>query len=77
MPKTKDGLYNVTATEQSGEWSGLRVGRIWVQNLKAKKCSSWRYWGVGSNQTAALLERYAASHTAEQFDNKLVEILSQ
>lgn len=73
---TKDGILTVSATEQSGNYSGERVGRIWVRDNRVKGASSWKFYGLKSVQRAARLEKIAPSLTAEEFDEKLVDTLA-
>lgn len=73
---TKDGILTVSATEQSGNYSGQRVGRVWVHDNRVKGASSWKFYGLKSVQKAARLEKLAPSLTAEEFDEKLVDSLT-
>ena len=72
MPKTKDGLLFVSATEQEGNYSGERMGRVWVQDTRVKGACTWSFYKTGLIN-AARLEKAAPNLTEEEFDSMLAD----
>ena len=75
MPKTKDGILFVSATEQEGRYSGERLGRVWVQDTRVKGACTWSYYKMREPGliNAAKLEKAAPSLTEEEFDSILAD----
>lgn len=76
MPKTKDGLYFVSATEQEGSLSGERCGRVWVQDVRVKGACSWSFYQMAKPAliNAAKLEKASPNLTTEEFDSMLADL---
>ena len=76
MPKTKDGIYFVSATEQDGTYSGERMGRVWVQDQRVKGACTWSFYNVAKPAiaNAVKLEKAAPGLTADEFDSMLADL---